>query len=253
MPTTSRGGGTGGQQPTVDTAKPGATPTTSGTETSSGTGTTSTGTTGGTGTAGGRGTSAGKGTSGGRGTSGGGNHGGGHEGGGHEGGGHEGGGHEGGGGHGGGGHGGGGHEGGGQSAELLALLDRIARAQELQSRPALTLNADQLRVVLHYSTLSNGLGNFGRHGDVIVGLLSPVTLSEDRTLTLPSVDRAATTALVDRLGIVIARIPFATSRVLTVEQARDVVTVEVEDQNGTPFRLGLVRRIFATSPQQISG
>jgi hypothetical protein len=152
---------------------------------------------------------------------------------------------------GGGGSGGGGSSGGGgtQTQDLIDLLARIATAQEQLSRPVSPLNVTQRRLALHYGALLNGLGNFGRHGETNLALLSPpATLEHGDTLVFASlIPGAATVAAYDQNGILVDRRPFELRVHVDNDDAPRIKTVEIEDDQATPFLLGIVVRVFDSS------
>jgi hypothetical protein len=150
--------------------------------------------------------------------------------------------------HGGGGSGGGGGDSGGGSTQtqtLIDLLARIAAAQEQLSRPVSPLDVTQRRLTLHYGALLNGLGNFGRHGETIVALLSPSpTLEDGDTLVFANpIQGAATVAAYDQNGLLVVRAPFAPNVHVDNDDAPRIKTVEIEDDQATPFLLGIVVRV----------
>lgn len=142
---------------------------------------------------------------------------------------------------------------GGESPLVQTLVDqlkRIAGAQEQQlqrGRPVATLDHGQLRIALHYGALRNALGNFGRHGETSVAILSPAPelVRGGGPLRFDGpVEGAAEVAGYAADGRFLQRFPFE----VTVDDVnQDIRTVEIEDDRKTPFLLGVVNVVDSST------
>jgi hypothetical protein len=132
---------------------------------------------------------------------------------------------------------------------LIEQLTRIADNQETQlnqNRSTAPLNPAQRRIALHYGALRNALGNFGRHGDANTALLSPAPRLEEigpRSVLVfdAAIERAARVATYAADGTSRGTFAFPSDLRLHVGAGAPIRTVEIEDDQGTPFLLGIVQ------------
>jgi hypothetical protein len=128
-----------------------------------------------------------------------------------------------------------------QLAAQLGARDSYGRGG--QAPPA--LGAQQQQVALRFGALRNALGDFGRHGDRDVALLTPAPrLHPDGTLEFlaPLPAAAATLTLFRADGTVLGTVTDIGGTTPVLDTADATAWVQVDDAHNTPILLGFPLR-----------
>lgn len=134
-----------------------------------------------------------------------------------------------------------------QIAERQLAASRDGWARTGSAQPA--LGAQQQQVALRFGALRNALGDFGRHGDRAVALLTPAPrLFPDGTLefvaALPAA--AATLTLFRADGSALGTVADVGGATPVLDSAGDTAWIQVDDAHGSPILLGFPSRVPAT-------
>ena len=163
------------------------------------------------------------------------------------------------------------------NARLLELLEQVVANQAVQATANLVdqiadrqlaaavapwgstgggsappgLGVQQQQVALRFGALRNALGDFGRHGDRSVALLTPAPLlfGDGRLELQAALPAAASTlTLFATDGAVLATVTDVGGAAPVVDGAGATAWVEVSDVHGSPLLLGFPERVTTTGP-----
>ena len=126
--------------------------------------------------------------------------------------------------------------------EIAERLRASVQYRDGQDQTASPLGYDQLELGLRFTSLTNGLGRFGSHGERDVALL-PAPLLDRGTLSFAPLPATAVTLLLfGPGGGQLATIDVAGGDALIVDGFPEVAWVQLNDRHGRPIRLGFPRR-----------